>query len=109
MNNLINEYNNDKNNNSSNDGKIIFNDLASQSSSTTSSNSKKNLMLYNRGNKQSQNEEDISNGLLSLKYTLYIGIIILPIIFIIEYVNLKLSNSDLSKIVNFFLELTNFF
>ena len=109
LNNLINEYNNDKINNSSNDDKIIFNDLASQSSSTASSNSKKNLMLYNRENKQSQNEEDISNGLLCLKYALYIGIIILPIIFIIEYVSLKLSNSNLSKIVNFYLELTNFF
>ena len=108
INNLVNELNEDKINNSDNSDKFIFNDVASQSSSVTSSISRNNLMLYNRGNKQSQNGDDISKGFLSTKYIIWVSIFILTLAFIIEYALLKLDNSDLSQKVNFYLDLSDF-
>ena len=108
LDNLINNYTEDKVNNSGTSDKFIFNDVASQTSSVTSSISKNNLMLYNRGNKQSQNGEDISKGFLNSKYILWIGILILLIAFIIEYIILKLNNSSLRQKVNFYLHLSEF-
>ena len=108
INNLVNEFNDEKMNISDNSDKFIFNDVASQSSSVTSSISRNNLLLYNRGNKQSQNGEDISKGFLNTKYILWISIFILTFAFIIEYILLKMNNSKLSQQVNFYLHLSDF-
>ena len=108
INNLVNEFNDDKTNGSGDSDKLIFNDVASQSSSVTSSISRNNLMLYNRGNKQSQNGDDISKGFLNTKYILWIGILILFLAFIIEYILLKTYNSNLSQKVNFYLHFSDF-
>ena len=106
--NLNNEYNNDKMNNSDKSDNFFFNDVASQSSSVASSISKNNLMLNNRGNKQSQDGEDISKGLINSKYLLWIGIFIMLIAFVIEYIILKLYNSNLGNKVNFYLHITQY-
>ena len=108
LDNLVNEYNEDKINNSGNSDKLLFNDMASQSSSVTSSISRNNLMLYNRGNKLAQSGEEISKGFLNSKYILWIGIFILFIAFIIEYILLKMTNTSLQKKVNFYLHINNF-
>ena len=108
LDNLVNEYNEDKINNSGNSDKLLFNDMASQSSSVTSSISRNNLMLYNRGNKLSQSGEEFSKGFLNSKYILWIGILILFIAFIIEYILLKITNSGLKKKVNFYLHINYF-
>ena len=108
LDNLVNEYNEDKINNSGNSDKLLFNDMASQSSSVTSSISRNNLMLYNRGNKLSQSGEEFSKGFLNSKYILWIGILILFIAFIIEYILLKTTNSGLKKKVNFYLHINYF-
>ena len=108
LDNLVNEYNEDKINNSGNSDKLLFNDMASQSSSVTSSISRNNLMLYNRGNKLAQSGEEISKGFLNSKYILWIGIFILFIAFIIEYILLKMTNTSLQKKVKFYLHINNF-
>ena len=93
---------------SGNSDKLIFNDVASQSSSVTSSVSRNNLMLYNRGNKQSQNGEDISKGFLNSKYILWIGIFIMLIAIVIEFVILKMSILNLLQKISFYLNLSDF-
>ena len=108
LNNLVTEYIDDKMNASGNSDKLIFNDVASQSSSVTSSVSRNNLMLYNRGNKQSQNGEDISKGFLNSKYILWIGIFIMLIAIVIEFAILKMSNLNLLQKISFYLNLSDF-
>ena len=82
--------------------------MASQSSSVTSSISRNNLMLYNRGNKLTQSGEEISKGFINSKYILWIGIIIMFIAFVIEYIILKITNTGLRQKVNFYLHINNF-
>ena len=108
LDNLTNEYNNEKMNNSDKSDNLFFNDVASQSSSVASSISKNNLMLNNRGNKQSQDGEDVSKGIINSKYLLWIGIFIMLIAFIIEYIILKLYNSNLRFKINFYLHITRY-
>ena len=109
LNKLMKTFTDDKINTLDNDNILNFNDVASQSSYATSSVSKKNFLLYNRDNKQTQNDGDISRRLLLSKYLLWISIYVLFIAFIIEYAILKVINSNLKTKVNFFLELSNFF
>ena len=99
----------DKTNISENQDKIIFNDVASQSSSVTSSISRNNLMLNNRGNKQVKDGEDITKNFKTLKYILWIFIFSLAIILFLEYLVLKLFHSNLSKDVNFYLSLSQYY
>jgi hypothetical protein len=108
LDNLVNEFNEDKNNNSDNSDKMLFNDMASQSSSVTSSISRNNYMLYNRGNKQVQSGEEISKGFLNSKYILWIAILIMLIAFVIEYIILKITNSGLRQKVEFYSHMTDF-
>jgi hypothetical protein len=108
LDNLVNEFNEDKINNSDNSDKVLFNDMASQSSSVTSSLSRNNYMLYNRGNKQSQSGEEISKGFLNSKYILWIAILIMLIAFVIEYIILKITNSGLKQKIIFYSHMTDF-
>ena len=99
----------DDKDNSENKDKLIFNDVASQSSSLTSSISRSNLTLLNRGNKQTQNDEDITKNFKTIKYFLWFFILLILFIFIIEYILLNLYHSSLVKEVEFYLSLSKYY
>ena len=108
--NLIpNDISDNKQNDTDSNNKIFFNDVASQSSSVSSTLSRNNFMMNNRGNKQSQNEDDISKSFKNSKYILWVSIFILFAAFIIEYIILKLYNSNLYQKVNFYLNLLDYY
>ena len=99
----------DDKDNSENKDKLIFNDVASQSSSLTSSISRSNLTLLNRGNKQTQNDEDITKNFKTIKYFLWFFILLILFTFIIEYIVLNLYHSSLVKEVEFYLSLSKYY
>ena len=109
INQLTGESIDDKENNSENKDKLLFNDVASQSSSVTSSISKNNLTLFNRGNKQTQNDEDITKNFKTIKYFLWFFILSIFFVLIIEYIILNLYHSGLSNEVEFYLSLTRYY
>ena len=102
---------------------LIFNDIASQASSTTSSLSKNNFISYNRGNKQSQKDGDITKEFKIIRYILIFSIFFFFICIILEdlfltrlhnniylkndfYLNLKEYDDIFQKIVFSILSLT---
>ena len=109
INNLTDEFIEQKSFNLENNNNLIINDVASQSSSVTSSMSKNNLMSYNRGNKQIKAGEDITKNFRTLKYILWIFIIYLLIMLILEFLLLQLYHSNLSKEITFYLSLLKFY
>ena len=88
---------------------LIFNDIASQASSTTSSLSKNNFISYNRGNKQSQKEEDITREFKIIKYILILSIFFFCICLIIEYIYLVSLHKNLSLKYDFYLLLREYY
>ena len=63
---------------------FLFNDIASQASSASSSISRNNLISYNRGNKQTQNDDEVPNIFRVFQIILFLSLIIFFIFLIFQ-------------------------
>ena len=96
--------------NSENSNKIfIYNDLASQTSSRTRSMSSNNLVFYNRGNKKTQNNNNITKEINIIKYILFFSFFLFLVIIICEDLLLKTNFRNLEKDSNLYLVFQSFY
>ena len=84
---------------------ILFNDIASQASSTTSSISRNNIISYNRGNKLSQNENEMPKEFKIFQIILYLSLFIYFVFLIFQTIYNAKSQRDLDKKNDFYITL----
>ena len=82
---------------------FLFNDIASQASSTTSSVSRNNMISYNRGNKLTQNDNEMPKEFKIFKFILFLSLFIFFAFLIFQVLyNIK-NQRDLYKKNDFYL------
>jgi len=87
---------------------FLFNDMASQASSTTSSISRNNLISYNRGNKQTQNDNEVPKIFTIFQMMLFLSLIIFFIFLIFQTIYNFRIHKELYKKNDFFLLLREY-
>jgi len=87
---------------------FLFNDIASQASSTTSSVSRNNLISYNRGNKQTQNDDEVPKLFIIFQMVLFLSLILFFIFLIFQTIYNSRIHKDLVEKNNFYLLIRGF-
>ena len=87
---------------------FLFNDIASQASSTTSSISRNNLISYNRGNKQAQNDDEVPKIFRIFQMILFLSLAIFFIFLIFQTIYNISVHKDLFKKNEFYLLLREY-
>ena len=87
---------------------FLFNDIASQASSTTSSISRNNLISYNRGNKQTQNDNEVPKIFNIFQMILFLSFGIFFIFLIFQTIYNSRIHKDLFKKNDFYILLREY-
>ena len=87
---------------------FLFNDIASQASSTTSSISRNNLISYNRGNKQTQNDNEVPKIFSIFQMILFLSLGIFFIFLVFQTIYNNRIHKDLFKKNDFYILLREY-
>ena len=105
----LNNFEEEKTNMNDESNKLfLFNDIASQASSVSSSVSRNNLISYNRGNKQTQNDDEVPKLFIIFQMILFLSLILFLIFLIFQTIYNSRIHKDLVKKNDFYLIVREF-